>query len=417
MKTSKIALPLTLLGLIVGAVMTVIHIRMTDFPVDMIIYREGVKAFMEGREVYSEPMFAGDIALPFIYPPFGALVMVPLTMFEWMSHDMAGNIMIVISNALVLACLYLVLRAILPKQSPWLVPATAAVWGLAMIIEPIRLNNGFAQINVVIMALVVLDLVPRKRWLPQGWLIGVAAAIKLTPLAMLWFFLLRKDFKAIFTAAASALIATAIAAAVRWDATVEFFSVTLLGMGTTSNFGVNSAYQSNSSVKGAIMRLFTSQEALDNNGLASNALWLLAAFTVIGVGGLLMVKLMRRGMDVDAWLVGALVMLLISPVSWSHHWVWLTLILPVFTYRAWTWRNLHWSAGFLLAVLAAWWAMVLVVPPKWWFGDAIDVFGQPFYQKFLVDDFVWLTFLTVGIYWYCLTLSKRAQRSYVSVES
>src|SRR5690625_3942318 len=67
-----------LLGVIIATVTTAIQVMLTDFPIDMIIYREGVKAFMAGNEVYSVPMMAGDIALPFLYPPFGALVMVPL---------------------------------------------------------------------------------------------------------------------------------------------------------------------------------------------------------------------------------------------------------------------------------------------------------------------------------------------------
>ncbi|MGO1985694.1 MAG: hypothetical protein ACTH3V_09745, partial [Corynebacterium casei] len=65
------------LGLVIATITTAIQVISTDFPIDMVIYREGVKAFMAGGEVYSVPMMAGDIALPFIYPPFGALVMVP----------------------------------------------------------------------------------------------------------------------------------------------------------------------------------------------------------------------------------------------------------------------------------------------------------------------------------------------------
>lgn len=103
---------LTAAGLIVGLVGVIRHVLHTDFPVDMIIYREGVRAFMEGRSVYSEPMYAGDLALPFIYPPFGALVMVPLTAFDWMSDALAGDIMIVLSDALVFACLYAIFRAL-----------------------------------------------------------------------------------------------------------------------------------------------------------------------------------------------------------------------------------------------------------------------------------------------------------------
>ena len=396
---------LTAAGLIVGLVGVIRHVLHTDFPVDMIIYREGVRAFMEGRSVYSEPMYAGDLALPFIYPPFGALVMVPLTVFDWMSDDMAGNIMIVISDALVLACLYAIFRAL--KVKP-LLPVVALVWAATMFFEPIRLNNGFAQINIVIMALVIFDLVPRKRWLPQGWLIGLAAAIKITPLAMLLYFLLRREWKPILTAFISAVVATLLAAAYRWDAFVEFFTSKLLDMGSGGDFGVGTAYQSNSSLKGVIQRLFTSQEAMDNHATLINVLWLVAALAVIAAGSALILAQMRRGLLVDAHLTTATVMLLISPVSWSHHWVWLSLIVPVMMYRAWTWRRSTWVVGSLLAVLVAWVGMLVTVPAKWWFGDNIDVYTMPLYQKFLVDDFVWLALLTWALYAICLKV-KDAQ--------
>lgn len=390
---------LTAAGLIVGFIGMVLHITDTDFPVDMIIYREGVRAFLNGTEVYSVPMQAGDIALPFIYPPFGALVMVPLTAFEWMSDDMAGNIMIVISDALVLACLYAIFRAL--KIKP-LLPVVALVWAATMFFEPIRLNNGFAQINIVIMALAIFDLVPRKRWLPQGWLIGLAAAIKITPLAMLLYFLLRREWKPILTAFISAVVATLLAAAYRWDAFVEFFTSKLLDMGSGGDFGVGTAYQSNSSLKGVIQRLFTSQEAMDNHGTLINVVWLVAALTVIAGGSALIMAQVKHGLLVDAHLTTATVMLLISPVSWSHHWVWLSLIVPVLVYRAWTWRQSTWVAGSLLAVLAAWVGMLVTVPGKWWFGDNIDVHTMPLYQKFLVDDFVWLALVAWALYAICL---------------
>src|SRR5699024_2489104 len=89
-----------LLGVIIATVTTAIQVMLTDFPIDMIIYREGVKAFMAGNEVYSVPMMAGDIALPFLYPPFGALVMVPLA-GDWFSDAMAGDIVIILSNLLI----------------------------------------------------------------------------------------------------------------------------------------------------------------------------------------------------------------------------------------------------------------------------------------------------------------------------
>ncbi|HAT1179976.1 TPA: DUF2029 domain-containing protein, partial [Corynebacterium striatum] len=252
---------LTLFGLIAGTVGMILHVRMTDFPIDMVIYREGVKSYLEGRSMYSEPMMAGDIALPFIYPPFGALAMVPLTAPDWITHDMAGNIMNVLSDVLVLACLYFIFRALL-KDRTWLLPVVSLVWALTMAFEPIRLNNGFAQVNIVIMALVILDLVPRKRWLPQGILIGLAAAIKITPLAMLLYFLLRKELKPILIAIGTAAAATLAAAAVRWQPFVEFFTSKLLDMGSGADFGVATDYQSNSSLKAVVQRLFPSTESM-----------------------------------------------------------------------------------------------------------------------------------------------------------
>ena len=188
-----------MLGIIIATVATATQVMLTDFPIDMIIYREGVKAFMVGDEVYSVPMMAGDIALPFLYPPFGALVMVPLA-GDWFSDAMAGDIVIILSNLLI-GLIVLLLAFALNKQrvtrfaSSDVVSVASLIWGIVLIFEPVRLNNGFAQINIILMALVALDLIPRKRlkWLPQGWLIGVAAAIKITPLAMLLYFLVRKE--------------------------------------------------------------------------------------------------------------------------------------------------------------------------------------------------------------------------------
>ena len=401
---------LALLGLIFGAWKIIQDTRITDFPIDMVVYREGVKAFLEHRSVYSEPMLAGDIKLPFIYPPFGALVMVPLTAFDGIDHDMAGDIMVVLSDLLLLVCLYFVFKAVL-KKPDFLLPITAIAWAIALRFEPVDLNNGFAQINIVVMALVILDLVPRKRFLPQGILIGLAAAIKITPLAMLLYFLVRKEWKQIATAFLSTVAATLLAAAFRWDAFVEFFSSKLLDMGSGGDFGVGTDYQSNSSIKGAIQRMYSSSEAMDANGLAINIAWIAASLLVIAFAAWLIKRLCEEHLLVDAQMVTALTLLLISPVSWSHHWVWLTLIIPVFIYRAWTWLPSGWAAGSLLTVLIAWAAMLLTVPPKWWWGDQVDVHAMERYQKFWVDDFVWLTILTVALYAAAFYASRRITRN------
>lgn len=378
---------LTVVGFAAGLGVVASHIKETDFPIDMIIYREGSRAYFNGEEVYSVPMYAADLALPFIYPPFGALILGPLTP-SFISDALAGDIMVVISDILLLVCAYFAFKALLPEADRglrWCL--TTIAWVASMLIEPVVLNQGYGQINIVLMTLVFIDLVPRKRYLPRGFWIGIAAAIKISPLAMCLYFLLRKEFRAIVVTAVTAVGATLVAAAVRWDATVEYFSVTLLGMSSGNQFGVDSAYQSNSSIKGLLMRFAESQEQLEAHGLLLNVAWLVLSLATIGLGAWLMVALMRRDMHVDAILVNSVIMLLISPVSWSHHWVWIALILPVATWRLLTILKGNTA---LAAVTALWAALVLTIPPKWWFGDDIAKFELAIWQKILVSDFVWL---------------------------
>ncbi|AKK10942.1 glycosyltransferase 87 family protein [Corynebacterium uterequi] len=404
-----LALLATLAGLLAGLGQTARHIGVTDFPLDMIIYREGVRAFLSGGEMYSVPMFAGDIALPFIYPPFGALVMVPLTTPGWMDNDLAGNIMIAMSNGLILACLRLIAPVLLPHSSALTRWAAAAVtWSLVLTFEPVDLNNGFAQINIVLMALVMWDLIPRqRRVLPQGILVGIAAAIKLTPLAFGLYFLIRRDIRSLLVTAASAVVCTLLAALVRFDATVEFYFSTLLGMGTSSDIGVDTTYQSNSSYKGMIMRFAPDGAAVVSHDTLTTTIWLVLVLITIGLGGWLMVALLRRGRELDAVLVNAVIMLLVSPVSWSHHWVWLVFVLPVFAFRALAVKPVPRA---LVAVLGVWAVLLVTKPPKWWFGDQIDLWALQWWQTILVSDYVWLGLA----FMVALALSLRGQRSLVA---
>lgn len=380
-RLSQLLQLISALGFITGAAIVYKQTRITNFPVDMAVYRAGVRAFLNGEAVYSVPMYVADLKLPFIYPPFGALIMSPLVLIPGIDDDLAGDIMIVLSGVLLLGCIYFVARTLF---RPYHLLLSALCWPLVLLIEPVWLNASFAQINIVIMALVVFDLVPRRRWLPQGTLIGIAAAIKLTPLAMLLYFLLRKNFRAIISAGVSALIMSVLAALVRFDATKEYFSTVIFGLGTKADFGVDTAYTSNSSLKGMLMRWHSSEQAMLHSSWLT-PVWVVLVLLCIASGALIMWALLQRGLKVEAWLVNALVMLLISPVSWSHHWVWLALVLPVAA--AWALRLKN---HVMLGIVGLWMLLVLTLPPKWWFGDGNSGYYLSFWGKILVSDFTWL---------------------------
>lgn len=382
---------ISLLGVLcflLGMSLTFRQTQIADYPVDAAVYQAGARAFLHGMPLYTEQMHVADLSLPFIYPPFGALFLTPLLLFG-MGPSVAGNVIIVVSSLVLAFCCYFAARAITPRHSAATQTALgAAFWAMGLLMEPVWLNASLGQINVIIMGLVVLDLVPRRRWLPQGWLIGIAAAIKISPLAMLLYFLLRKEFKPIITAACSAVIATLLASVVRFSVTREYLEV-LFGMGSSADIGVDPSYSSNSSLKAMIMRWFPSKAVLetDSGNMVLNIVWIVAVLLTIAAGALLMHKLIRRGWNTDAWQVNAVVMLLISPISWSHHWVWLTLILPVSAHHVVRHRSHHIP---LAVVTIAWLLCVLTNPPKWWFGDGIDAVALGWFPTVLVSDFVWL---------------------------
>jgi alpha-1,2-mannosyltransferase len=73
-------------------------------------------------------------------------------------------------------------------------PYRAVALPVSLLLEPVWETLQFGQLNLRLMALIALDgLVERPRW-PRGMLVGIAAAIELTPAAFVLFFLLRKDY-------------------------------------------------------------------------------------------------------------------------------------------------------------------------------------------------------------------------------
>ncbi|MBZ8177127.1 DUF2029 domain-containing protein [Corynebacterium poyangense] len=403
---------LTQLGVLlfaVGVAITIAEMFLTRIALDAAIYRRGVVAYLHDAPLYSNYIQVGDVSLPFIYPPFGALFLSPLGFFP-ISDSAAGYTIVILTSLLLLICTYILIRQLFSDYPPRSIALmTAGTWAVGLALEPIRLNNHFGQINVILMALVVLDILPRKRTLPQGWLIGIAAAIKISPLAMLLFFLLKKDLRPIITAGISGIIATILATIFRPNIAKEYFSV-LSNIGLGGEIGVDPTYTSNSSLKAVVMRWFPSRSYLESaEGTAIlNTVWVILVLLTIALGAWLILQLLRRGWDTEAWLTNAVIMLLISPISWSHHWVWLALLLPVSLIRIC--RTPAHSRPLAL-VTTLWFVLCLTVPPKWWFGDGIDVFTLPWYATILVSDYVWLAIAWLIALWWLVrheptTISK-----------
>ena len=198
--------------------------------IDLEVYRLGVQAWLSGGDLYGPlPETSAHIALPFIYPPFAALLMVPWALMSWTAAWVSllalsdarrsaprctwwpGGCGRPAGRARALSVASIALPLALAVQPGKAIDFAATVpdpRGPPLGLEPVLQTIEFGQINLLLMALVVLDcLVERPRW-PRGLLIGIAAAIKLTPAVFLLYLLLRRDFRAAVTTVVAGAVAT-----------------------------------------------------------------------------------------------------------------------------------------------------------------------------------------------------------------
>lgn len=309
--------------------------------IDLEVYRYGAEVWLAGGDLYGLLPATSTGHLPFTYPPFAAVVFAPLAVVPYV---MASAVWTLLSVAALGLVVVVVLRSFDIKPSYVLVGAMLPV---ALLVEPVRATVFFGQINILLMALVVLDcLVRRPRW-PRGMLVGVAAAIKLTPAAFVLFFLLRGDRRAAVTAFLSFLGATAVGFLLNPAGSVQYWTRIVFDPNRIG--GVADA--ANQSLKGLLGRF----------GIEQGLVWLLVAGVAVVVGAL---AVRRAEHPVDALCINAFVVLLASPVSWTHHWVWIVPVLLA------VWRT--------RPRLAACGVAVFLVAPQWWSGPLGLVLGNAY---------------------------------------
>lgn len=299
------------------------------FP-DLHVYRYGGLAVLDRSPVYaSDDPVTG---YPFTYPPFGAVLMVPLALLPgWLAAALWTG-----ASAGCLAACVVVVRRTLGQPTPgWLV-ALAVVASLSL--EPVWQNVVFGQINLVLMLVVLVDLVRPERRL-SGVLLGVTAGVKLTPLV----FVVLLALVGHRGAAGRALLAFAGTVAVGLVAVPGAAAYWVEGLLDPGRVGPP-ALAHNQSVSGALTRLL--------DGPPATLLWLAVAAPVSIAVLLAAAAWWRRGDRVLGTCLAAIAMLLSSPISWSHHWVWAVPVALVL------WERNRWAAAV--------WTVLFVTRPILW---------------------------------------------------
>jgi alpha-1,2-mannosyltransferase len=274
--------------------------------VDLGVYRKGGEAVLAGQNVYGL-RFPG--ALAFTYPPISALLFTALVPFRM---SLLEPLMTAASIALLPVCIGLALR-LRPARS-WFSGSQATRLAFlasagALWLEPVWTALRYGQIDLVIAALVLYDLSRERscKWL--GATIGLAAALKLTPAIFAVYLLLTRRARAALVSLGVLALTVALGFALVPGDARTFWGGAFLDPSRVGR-AENAA---NQSLRGAYVRILHS--------LAVNPLWLLSAIAIGALGMTLAVLAGRRGDDVRGFSLCALTALLVSPVSWSHHWV------------------------------------------------------------------------------------------------
>jgi alpha-1,2-mannosyltransferase len=366
--------------------------------IDLEVYRFGVQAWLAGGDLYGPlPETSAHIALPFIYPPFAAALMVPLAVVSW---TVSWVSLLVLSTAALGITFYVVARWLWPAGGRAAALSVASIaLPLALLVEPgreidfshpvggierttfslepISQTLEFGQINLLLMALVAVDcLVAHPRW-RRGVLVGIAAAVKLTPAAFVLYFLVRRDYKAAATAAVSGVVATGIGFLVAPGQSWTFWLDNPAGGVSGSPFFTNQTFQA------VLVRAGV-------EGLPRTALWLLLSAALLAVA----LPVIRRADEPLALMATAGVALLVSPTSWSHHWVWIAPALLVMAATAVRERSPVWAVALVLT------AAVFVGAPHQWLPRSGDVeLGWSVQDQIIGSTYVWFTVLLFVLLW------------------
>jgi alpha-1,2-mannosyltransferase len=301
--------------------------------IDLQVYRAGGEHVLAG-----DPLYEGGVLLdlPFVYPPFAAVVFAPLALLPL-------DLLKVLWTGAGIALLAYVVHRCAPRAG-WPVVVLVAV--VATALDPVRTTLYLGQINIVLLALVVGDLLGRPGSRLRGVGVGLAAAVKLTPLLFVVYLAATRRWRAAGTALATFVAAAGLGFLLAPADSVAFwFDGTFLAADRISAVGG----PSNHSLNGLLSRFG-----------AEGLLWFAVA-AVLGVATIaLAVRAHRAGEEVLALTLCGLASAALAPFAWSHHYVWVVPLAVLLGARTLT--GDRWAVVGLVGVLAVTVAMVTALP-------------------------------------------------------
>ena len=281
--------------------------------------------------------------LGFTYPPFAALLFAPFAhlplkldtiAFDWLS----------------LGSLFGLLAVCLRATAPSLTKRSVVWWSLvlmapAVLLAPVRETILFGQINILLALAVLADMTLTLR-IAKGVLVGLAAAVKLTPIILVPYLFVTGRTRAGWTALATFAAAAVLAAVVSPHASWTYWSHDAWFPTRAGSI----PYIANQGAIGVVERL------------VRHPLTRLTTFTIVAAISGIGIVVARLAYFRSSLVLGLVVMeateALASPVSWDHHLVWVVLLIAWLVLASDRPAHGTWWAA---AVAILFWAA-----PIWW---------------------------------------------------
>ncbi|WP_245617209.1 glycosyltransferase 87 family protein [Knoellia subterranea] len=352
-----------LAALLIAAAATPVVLRylvfwpMDQWQVDVEVYREAGVSILTGRPIYAAMTEAPQL-LPFTYPPFAAILALPLA---WVPFPVAAWFWTLAQVIATAAIVWYAGWRLIHRADGW-VPMVFAVLAAPMFwLHPVSDGIRFGQVNAFMVLACLMDLRrPRPgilKWVPPGVLVGLAMSIKLTPGVFVVHYLVNRRWREAATAVGTAVGVTLGAWVLLPEASFAFWGGALQDPTRLGpNFGT-----SNQSLRGFLLRV-------GPDGVAGTALWLVLVAVVGFFGYRLARQMWLRDDSIGEVAVVGLLACLLSPVAWIHHYHWIVVVIfALLGARPWRrgdsgvpwWRSRRLVAG---VVVTAWFLCRM----PWW---------------------------------------------------
>jgi alpha-1,2-mannosyltransferase len=310
--------------------------------IDLEVYLAAGQAVLEGQNPYGEG-FGGGLStkLPFTYPPVAALLAVPLSLLPfWFTY-------VLWTVATVIAVSWLSIRSKVFGENLSLAKAIAlGVW--TAYLYPVSDSLALGQISGLLVPAVYFSAVAAIELQGRAIWVGVFTAIKLTPgLFLVWFAFIPKR-RALIGGLSAFVALTLIGFLAFPQQSIDFFSSLLFDADRVGD----PSFNLNQSLNGLMQRA----------GLP-HWTWLVSA-AVFGVMGLVRgTQLARRGRIAAAVSLIGLTTVLVSPISWPHHAIWVIPAIGVCVSSSKTLvQAVGWASAVLLLLRLPLWGEYMPMP-------------------------------------------------------